>query len=40
MKIIYLQCGEEMNMKGPPSYKHYWTSSWNKTWKKSGLYGI
>ena len=25
----------------PCSYEHYWTSSWNKAWKKnSGLYGI
>ena len=41
MKIIYVHCGEETNIRDPRSYEHYWTSSWNKTWKKiSGKYGI
>ena len=31
MKIIYVHCGEEMNVGDPRSCKHYWTSSWNKT---------
>ena len=34
MKIIYVHCGEETNIRDPRSYEHYWTSSWNKTWKK------
>ena len=34
MKIIYVHCGEETNISDPRSYEHYWTSSWNKTWKK------
>ena len=25
---------EETNMGDPRSYEHYWTSSWNKVWKK------
>ena len=28
MKIIYVHCGEETNIRDPRSYKHYWTSSW------------
>ena len=34
MKIVYVQCCEETNIRDPRSHKHYWTSSWNKTWKK------
>ena len=34
VKIIYVHCGEETNISDPRSYEHYWTSSWNKTWKK------
>ena len=34
MKIIYVHCGEETNIRDPRSYEHYWISSWNKTWKK------
>ena len=40
MKIIYVHCGEETNIRDPRSYEHYWTSSWNKTWKKFRPYGI
>ena len=32
---MYVYCGEETNTKDPRSYEHYWTSSWNKTWKKN-----
>ena len=28
MKIIYVYCGEETNIKDPRSYEHYWTSIW------------
>ena len=34
MKIIYMHCGEETNIRDPRSYEHYWASSWNNTWKK------
>ena len=34
MKIIYVHCGEETSIRDPRSYEHYWTSNWNKTWKK------
>ena len=34
MKIIYMHCGEETNIRDPRSYEHYWTSSWNKILKK------
>ena len=30
MKIIYVHCGEEMNITDPRSGDHNWTSSWNK----------
>ena len=33
MKIMYVHCGEETNIRDPRRYGHYWTSSWNKTWK-------
>ena len=33
--IIYLHCGKETNTRDPRNYKHYWTSSWDKTWKKT-----
>ena len=33
MKIMYVHCGEETNIRDPRSPGHYWTSSWNKTWK-------
>ena len=33
MKIIYMHCGEETNIRDPHSYEHYWTISWNKTRK-------
>ena len=36
MKIIYMHCGEETNIRDPRSYEHYWTSSWNKILKNSG----
>ena len=38
MKIIIYMCTavEETNVSDPRSYEHYWTSSWNKTWKKFG----
>ena len=32
MKIMYVHCGEETNIRDPRSHGHYWTSSWNKTW--------
>ena len=36
-----MRCGEETIIKDPRSYKHYWASSWNKTWKNFfGPYGI
>ena len=38
MKIIYMHCGEETNIRNPRSYEHYWASGWNKTWKKFRLY--
>ena len=25
---------EETNIGDPRSYEHYWTSGWNKAWKK------
>ena len=32
---------EETKIRDPRSYEHYWTSSWNKAWKKfSDPYGI
>ena len=32
---------EETKISDPRSYEHYWTSSWNKAWKKfSDPYGI
>ena len=34
MKIIHVHSSEETNVRDPRSYEHYWTSSWNKTWKK------
>ena len=34
MKIIYVHFGEETSIRDPRSYEHYWTSNWNKTWKK------
>ena len=34
MKIIYVHCGEQTDIGDSRSYEHYWTSSWNKTWKK------
>ena len=34
MKIIYVHCSEETKIRDPCSYKHYWTGSWNKIWKK------
>ena len=30
MKITYVHCGEETNIRDPRSYEHCWTSSWNK----------
>ena len=24
-----------MNIRDPHSYEHYWTNSWNETWKNS-----
>ena len=38
MKIIYMHCGEETNIRNPRSYEHFWASGWNKTWKKFRLY--
>ena len=36
MKIISVHCGRRNE-----NYEHYWTSSWNKAWKKfSDPYGI
>ena len=26
MKITYVHCGEETNIRDPRSYQHYWTS--------------
>ena len=26
MKIIYVHCGEETNIRDPRSYEHYWTN--------------
>ena len=26
MKFIYLQCGEETNLRDPRSQEHYWTN--------------
>ena len=41
MKFIYVHCDEETNIRDPRSLEHYWTSSWNKTWKKNpGLFRI
>ena len=34
MKIIYVHFGEQTDIGDSRSYEHYWTSSWNKTWKK------
>ena len=34
MKFIYVHCDEETNIRDPRSLEHYWTSSWNETWKK------
>ena len=39
MKIIYVHCGDEMNITDPRSGDHYWTSSWNKK-KNSDPFGI
>ena len=33
MKIMYVPCGEDTNIRDPCSYEHYWTSSWNRAWK-------
>ena len=35
MKIIHMHCSwkEEYRI-DPRSYEHYWTSSWNKAWKR------
>ena len=35
MKIIYVHCDSRNEYRiDPRSYGHYWTSSWNKAWKK------
>ena len=31
---------KKWDISDPCSYEHYWTSSWNETWKKEGSYGI
>ena len=31
---LYLNMFISTNTRNPRSYEHYWTSSWNKTWKK------
>ena len=33
-KSYNVHSGEETNIRDPRSYEHYWTSSWNNTWKK------
>ena len=30
---MYVHYGEETNIRDSCSYKHYWTNSWNSTWK-------
>ena len=35
MKIIYMHCSWKAEYRiDPRSYEHYWTSSWNKAWKR------
>ena len=33
-KSYNVHSGKETNIRDPRSYELYWTSSWNKTWKK------
>ena len=34
LALLVLYCNnQKSNIRDPRSYEHYWTSSWNKTWK-------
>ena len=36
-EIIYMHCRDmkKWDISDPRNYEHYWTNSWNETWKKN-----